>query len=470
MTSALPQAGNDSRRERESPARRILHVAQNLRELGSRDVSVAAAAAERLNELAPTVGELTVLLGDRDAFIRSGSAWWLRNHAGDLPTDTVNALRAAIYDPNPHVIQAALGTVGVSRLQPARDDVLVCLEDSNPGVVHGAIFALGRLGPPESGALLLRFLDARESHLGLAAVQALSNLRYTAAVPQLIARLEACCGVMRRARPHFELPRRLIHALVALEARQAIPLLIRIAQEEIGLRGMAVQALIDLRAEEAGPALLPLLNRLLGSVHEEKLCSSLLYLMTAIDYRFAMADVRAFLGHRLAGVRCAALKAVARWHDREATDTVQALARQDPSAFVRPVAVAALVELAGEAALPDLEELAGDANALVRSAIAEALGKRATLPAAGQQILTRLAEDTAAPVARAAREALERQPTPPAAPAVCEPAKLVPAGLQEQAAAARAFLARWRAELPEAPAQERARIEQALATLLDVLG
>src|SRR5437867_680764 len=107
MTSALPQAGSDPPRERESPARRILYVAQNLRDLGSRDVTVATAAAERLNELAPTVGELTVLLGDRDAFIRSGSASWLPNHVGELPTDTINALRAAIYDPNPHVIQAA---------------------------------------------------------------------------------------------------------------------------------------------------------------------------------------------------------------------------------------------------------------------------------------------------------------------------------------------------------------------------
>ncbi len=470
-TTAPSQAGPEPRRDRETPARRILLVAQNLRELASRDVGVAAAAAGRLDELAPTAGELTVLLTDHSPFIRSGAAWWLRNHPNELPSDTVNALRAAIYDPNAHVVQAALGTVGVLRLQAARDDVLACLEDSNPGVVHGAIFAMGRLGPTEVGTQLVRFLQSKEAHLEVAAVQALTNLRYRPAVPLLMSRLEACCGVVRRTRSHFELPRRLLHALVTLEAQEAVPLLIRIAQEEIGLRGMAVQALIDLRAEQAGPALLPLLNRLHASAHEEKLCSSLLYLMTAIDYRFARADVRSFLSHRLAGVRCAAIKAVARWHDEEAAPTVRALAREDPSAFVRPVAVAGLVDLLGEQALPDLEELATDANTLVRVAVAEALGKRVPLPAAAHAVLSRLAVDQAAPVARAAQEALARQPEAPAAvPAAGETNRLLPAALLEQAPAARAFLARWQAELPTLPGEERSRIEQALATLLEVLG
>jgi hypothetical protein len=193
--------------------------------------------------------------------------------------------------------------------------------------------------------------------------------------------------------------------------------------------------------------------------------------MTAIDYRFARADVRSFLQHRLAGVRCAALKAVARWHDEEAAPTVRTMVREDPSAFVRPVAVVALTELLGEQALADLAEMASDANTLVRAAVAEALGKRGPLPPAGQAILARLAVDQAGPVARAAQEALARQPeteTVPVAPT--GPEGLLPPGLLEQAPAARAFLARWQAELPALPGEERTRVEQALATLLAVLG
>ena len=465
MLPTMTPAGGP-RREADSPARRILLMAQNLRELSSREIEVKAEAARRLNEQAPTAGELTVLMADRNPFVRSGAAWWLRNYPGELPSDAVSALRAAIYDPNAHVVQAALGSAGVLRLEAARDDVLACLEDPSAGVIHGAIFALGRIGPPEMGSRVVPFLQHEEGHLELAAVQALTNLRYRPGAPALVARLKACCGAVRRARSHFELPRRLIAALVGIEAREAIPLLIEIARDEIGLRGMAVQALIELRAEEAGPALLPLLNRLLHSTNEEKLCNSLLYLMTAIDYRFAAADVRAFLEHKLAPVRCAALKAVSRWRDREAAAVVRAMARQDPSAFVRPVAVTALVDLLGAEAVADLDELAGDANTLVRAAVAEALNRLDPLPEAAQAILARLAGDTASNVERTAREGLDRQPRPAG---VVEAGSPLPADLREQAAAARGFLQRWRSELASAPAEERQRIEQALATLRGVL-
>src|SRR5262245_23586234 len=221
-------------RDTDSPARRILLIAQNLRELSSRDIEVKSDAARRLNELAPTTGELTVLAGDHNPFVRSGAVWWLRNHQTELPSDAVAALRSAIYDPNAHVVQAALGTAGVLRLEAARQDVLACLEDGSAAVVHGAIFALGRIGPPEIGARLVPFLHHSEGHLELAAVQALTNLRYRPAAAGMIARLEACRGRVRQARSHFELPRRLIHALVALEAREAVPLFITIARDEIG--------------------------------------------------------------------------------------------------------------------------------------------------------------------------------------------------------------------------------------------
>lgn len=461
MTPAGP------RHEANSPARRILLIAQNLRELASREIDVKSEAAARLGDQAPTAGELTVLMSDRNPFVRSGAAWWLRNFVGDLPSDAVSALRSTMYDPNAHVVQAALGTAGVLRLDAARDDVLACLEDKSAGVVHGAIFALGRMGPPELGERIAPYLLNAESHLELAAVQALTNLRYRPAVPLLVARLRACRGVQRRTRPHFELPRRLLSSLVLLEAREAVPLLIEIARDEIGLRGMAVQALIDLRAEEAGPALLPLLSRLANSGNEEKLCNSLLYLMTAIDYRFAQPEVRNFLGHKLAAVRCAALKAVCRWRDLEAAEKVREMARQDSSAFVRPVAVSALADLMGADAVADLAELAGDANTLVRAAVAEAINRLDPVPQEAQAILVKLAGDPAANVERTAREGLGRRPRPEGE--AQEEGSPLPSDLREQAAAARAFLARWRSELTTAPADERQRVEQALATLLGVL-
>src|SRR5262249_2695774 len=162
--------------------------------------------------------------------------------------------------------------------------------------------------------------------------------------------------------------------------------------------------------------------------------------------RFAAEDVRRFLGHRLPGVRCAALKAVARWRDADAIAAVRDLAAGDPSAFVRPCAVAALGELLGADPPAALAELVDDANALVRAAVVGALAGLRPLPADARPLLERLAADEAAAVARRAGEALQAAgdgTTPKGEEAPAGAAQLPPA-LRPHAAAARAFLAAWR--------------------------
>jgi HEAT repeat protein len=395
----------------------------------------------------------------------------LRNAAPAALAEVVDALRGAIDDRNDHVVEAALGSLGVLRAEQARADVRGCLHDANPRVVHAAVFALGRIGPPAEGKYLLPFLDVEPAHLQVMALNALVQLGYTPAVPALIARLEACLGQPRRSRTDFELPRRLIRALVALRGVEAVPLLVRIAREEVGVRGIALQALIDLRAESAAPALLPLLSRLHDSVHEERLCASLIYLMTTVDYRFAQPEVRRFLDHKLPGVRCAALKALARWQDGEGLEQVRGLCRDDPSAFVRPTAVACLARLLGPAALPELCSLADDANALVRAAVADALGKLDPLPAEAAGVLERLLQDENA--GRVARAVLARHQGPEGGPALLPAAlPLLPAELRTQAAAARAFLRQWQAGLHNvagADGAAAAEVERALDTLLAAL-
>src|SRR4051794_11693488 len=118
MTTVLSSQGQDPRREPRS--RRLVQLAQHLRDLSARDPAASAEAGARLADLAPTTEELLELIADRNPFVRSGSAWWLRNLTGEMPAELVNALRAAIYDPNSHVVQAALGSAGVLRLEVAR--------------------------------------------------------------------------------------------------------------------------------------------------------------------------------------------------------------------------------------------------------------------------------------------------------------------------------------------------------------
>jgi HEAT repeat protein len=445
------------------PPNRLLQLAHELAESSSRDEAHVAGATARLTALAPDAAELAILLSDRNPFVRSGAARWMR-HLSNLPREAVDALRAAIYDQNPYVVQAALGSAAILKLESVRDDAHVCLEDSNPCVIHAAIFALGKLGPAEEGERLVRFLDSEEQHLQVAAVTALAQLGYQPAGPALLRRLEAICQLLGKHRSQLNLATRFLNALVALEYREAIPTLIRIAREEVGLRGLAVQALIELRAAEAAPALVPLLQQLQESCHEEKLCCRLLYLMTTVDYRFAMPLVRSFLNHRQPGIRCAAIKAVTAWKDREAIPLIREIARDDVSAFVRPVAVAALVDLGEAEVLADLERFATDSNALVRSATAEGLGRLLARVPEARPLLTQMIGDETLAVARVAQEALLKQPETEAASAAVESTgSALPACLREQAPAARAYLQRWRSERPPEP------IASALATLLDAL-
>jgi HEAT repeat protein len=454
------------RSEPDPNRKRLAVIAQNLRDLCSRDSIVATSAEERLADLAPTIAELLTLLEDRDQYVRAGAAHRVRFATGDEIPIVVESLRAIVHVSSDRVVESALGSLGYLRATSTLADIRSFLEDRNPRVIHAAVYALGRLGFAEEGRNIVRFLTAEEHHLVVTTLNSLVQLRYLPAVGAILERLVHCQGCLRRSRQHFDLPRKLINSLVQLKAVEAVPTLVQIAQEEIGIRGLAVQALIDLKVPEAAPPLLPLLARLVDSPHEEKLCIGLLSLMSAVNYRFALPTIRQFLGHRQPTVRNAAIKIVSNWQDLDSADQLRAMCHQDASAFVRPVAVAGLGILLGPAALPDLEVLADDCNALVRETVARAVGRWRPLPPAGRALLERLRNDPSsgrqAVNALAYHDGLEGEPVSLPLPSVPAPESL-PAELIDQAASARAFLAVWHRH-----ADDQA-VSAAIETLLAVL-
>jgi HEAT repeat protein len=445
--------------------KRLAVIAQNLRDLSSRDAIVVTAANQRLGELTPSTADLLELLDDRDQFIRSGAAQCLRFTEGDEIPRVVEALRGIVHVSNDRVVEAALGSLGYLRATEAVDDIREFLAEPNARVVHAAIYALGRLGLPEEGRYLVRFVAAPEHHLVISTLNALVQLRYLPAIPALLDRLRKSLGAVRRTRQQFELPRKLIHTLVTLRAREAVPVLVQIAQEEVGIRGLAVQALIDLRAAEAAPPLVPLLARLVDSPHEERLCTGLLNLMLTVDYHFALPEVRRFLNHRLPSVRSVALKVLAAWQDRESAESIRALCHNDPSAFVRPGALAALARLLGAEALPDFRALCNDSNPLVRETVARALGRLRPLPEEGRALLQTLLADPAA--ARTAATALALNDGPPAEePPLVLPVppsgEVLPQALRSQAHCLGLFLRHWQGHLAGVSARGHAGANELL--------
>ena len=56
-------------------------------------------------------------------------------------------------------------------------------------------------------------------------------------------------------RQDLKLPKLYIEVLTRLKVREGIPLLVKIAEHEVGLRGIAVEALVEMNAEEAAAIL-----------------------------------------------------------------------------------------------------------------------------------------------------------------------------------------------------------------------
>jgi HEAT repeat protein len=105
--------------------------------------------------------------------------------------------------------------------------------------------------------------------------------------------------------------------------------------------------------------------------------------MVQANYRAALPYIRPLLRDPVHAVRRAALTAVLHWEDAAAAEQVRDLAFHDSNPYIRPAAVAGLAPLLGEAAVPDLQALVDDPNALVREAADTGLTRLGHAAAAG---------------------------------------------------------------------------------------
>ena len=186
----------------------------------------------------------------------------------------------------------------------------------------------------------------------------------------------------------LKLPKLYIEVLARLDMKEAIPLLVEIAEKEVGLRGVAVEALVEMNAEEAASILSPLL-----SDPSNRLRRNLIEMMMQANYEAALPLVRPLLRDSAITVRETALAAVSKWGDLVSIDDVRNIAYNDPNPFVRPQAVITLTRLLGQDALPDLVELAEDLNLHVRRSVAQCLAEVDFLTPESRQALLHLAED-----------------------------------------------------------------------------
>jgi HEAT repeat protein len=264
----------------------------------------------------------------------------------------------------------------------------------------------------------------------------------------------------------LKLPKLYIEVLARLDMRDAIPTLVEIAEREVGLRGVAVEALVEMHAEEAAAILSPLL-----SDPSNRLRRNLIEMMMQADYETALPLVRPLLRDSAITVRETALAAISKWGDLVSVDDVRNIAYSDPNPFVRPQAVITLTRLLGQEALPDLVDLADDLNLHVRRAVAQSLAEVDFLTPEARAALLRLADDEE--TAEFAREALEAhdlsaiRPMPVPETTIDVP---VPENIVSDSQPLLGLLETWQESLPNLQRhfdlEELAEVDQALSTLI----
>ncbi len=266
------EAANEKLVEREQEIDRNLSAAR------SKNPAVKGKAIKRLGELQAGTQVLLKALNDPAAMVRVEAAYGLGHlKIENLGTDVIESLLAAIDDTSDKVCAAAISSLGKLGVEQAREQILPFLKDGNAQLASAAIRALARLGPPEIAEQLVGFLESEHPQLQSEAARAMGVLRYSQASERLLALLQELA--QPGALVIGALLGNLIYALGVLKVRQAIPLLIELAQNQVGMRSRAVQALIEMNAVEAVPLLAHMLADPGESIRE-----SLIRLMVVTRY------------------------------------------------------------------------------------------------------------------------------------------------------------------------------------------
>ncbi len=442
-------------------------IERALKLIQSRNPRDRSYAAKRLGELKERPDILMSLMDDPNGFVRSAAAEAL-GRSVELPApEVISHLLAAIDDPNNYVCAAAVNSLGLLDAKQAVSEVEACLNDSHPIVVQAAILAMARIDPERIKEHLVEYLESDEYLIHLAATRVCGWLMHAACGPFILKYLKDFMA--ENDQQDLKLPKLYIEVLARLNVKESIPELVEIAEKEVGLRGVAVEALVEMNAEEAAAILSPLL-----SDPSNRLRRNLIEMMIQADYETALPLVRPLLRDSAITVRETALAAISKWQDRVSVSDVRNIAFNDPNPFVRPQAVTTLTKLLGQEALPDLEDLADDLNVHVRRAVAQSFAEIDYLTPSGKSALIRLAndEDTADFV----QEALEVHDLSAIHPNVRPEPKIkapVPEAIRTQSHDLKALLEKWQASLPNLQRhfdlEELSDVDQALSTLIVAL-
>jgi HEAT repeat protein len=374
-------------------------------------------------------------------------------------------LLSAIDDPSDKVCQAAIWSLGMRREASASDQIAEMLTVANPYIAGNALLALARLGDQRIAPDLPGYLEHPNEYMRTQAIRAVALLRHVpsgAAILRILAQIRA--ERENKGIPRHAMINHLFEAIAALKLKEAIPVLLEIARQDVGLRGKAVETLIALQAEEAAA---PLAHMLADP--STNLRRNLLVLMEDFNYQPAIPFIRPLLKDPQPSIRRAALHALRQLGDHESTAAIEWMCLHDPSPFARVEAVYALTQMQELSALPVLHALAADSNFDVRRAVIDKLIAFNTWTESELRIAARFIADFPEDTFSSQLQSIlaSHPPLPPVSEPAAEPASNLPAALAANRAALAGMMQSWLAALPDSA--ENATTQAALQHLLSLL-
>jgi len=376
-----------------------LEIKQLLRSNNPKDRIIAL---EKLALRQTGVDEIASLLLDSNEKVRERAAKALGMVKPDLINEShKNFLLTAIEDPSDKVCSTAIYTIGKLRIEEARERLLPFLEDKNPFVVNSTIFALGQFGPSEIGEKIIGFLERKNVFIQLTTITALGNLNYERAGQILLEKLKEL--MTQGIGKNDKLVRNYVITLGKLNYSPAIPYLIDIAQNFIGARSKAINALIEMNAEEAVPILIPLL-----ADPGVRLRDSLIKLMLKTNFSATTLLIRPMINDHNAEIRSLVVTILSKEKDFQSLESIKKIAYSDSSPFVRIAALNALCEWLEDDGIDILINLVKDTNTVIRRLVTEKLGSFEYLPNEGIDAVRGLANDDVEEIQIMAKNILER--------------------------------------------------------------
>lgn len=311
----------------------------------------------------------------RESAIEIACQSWYFNSNDEMRAILVPEIKLLSRDEHAEVRAAAISVLGEYGVREEIPYLITLLQDRNDRVRIETALVLGKFGCPEALPILREMLDGKDFALRGSALQALSKIDRGNAFEQCLHQLSQPLPAMGHS--HWAA----MKCAVELNITEAIPLLLRILQEEDDMSEKihAAKAIVRLGMRERG--ILELIKILRNKKQGWDCMTGIPEALEELDAREAIPQLMPLMKHRKSEIRKIAARALGKLHAEEAIPGLVILL-EDKNDFTRSEAIKALAQIGDglqsnsnmKKAVPKILELLDDKDRWIQRSTIKAAG------------------------------------------------------------------------------------------------